>query len=90
MIDGTVETVSADANVDPNTSATPSRDRTSPPMFYKARVEFRDQHLSMQRETYGLVAGMQVVAEISEGRRSVLQYLLSPIQKAMSESGRER
>ena len=90
MIDGTVETVSADANVDPNTGSAPSRDRTSPPMFYKARVEFKDQHLSMQRETFGLVAGMQVVAEISEGRRSVLQYLLSPIQKAMSESGRER
>jgi hemolysin D len=90
MLDGEVENVSADANVDPNASGAAARDRTSPPMFYKARVAFPDQRLSMNRQTFGLVAGMQVVAEISEGRRSVMQYLLSPIQKAVSESGRER
>jgi hemolysin D len=33
---------------------------------------------------------MQVVAEINQGKRSVLEYLLSPVQKAVSEAGRER
>jgi HlyD family secretion protein len=33
---------------------------------------------------------MQIVAEINQGRRSVLAYLLSPVQKAVSEAGHER
>ena len=37
-----------------------------------------------------LVAGIQVVAEIDQGRRSVLDYLLSPVRKVVGESGRER
>ena len=37
-----------------------------------------------------MVAGMQVVAEIDQGRRSVLDYLLSPVRKVMDESARER
>lgn len=34
--------------------------------------------------------GMQVNAEIHLGSRSVLEYLLSPIQKVTHEAGRER
>ncbi len=33
---------------------------------------------------------MQVVAEIHQGRRTVMEYLLSPVQKAFHEAGRER
>jgi HlyD family secretion protein len=33
---------------------------------------------------------MQVVAEINQGKRTVLEYLLSPVQKTVSEAGRER
>ncbi|MGB3473113.1 MAG: HlyD family type I secretion periplasmic adaptor subunit [Erythrobacter sp.] len=33
--------------------------------------------------------GMSVQAEIKTGRRRIIQYLLSPISKAMSEAGRE-
>ena len=33
---------------------------------------------------------MQVIAEIHLGERSVLEYLLSPVQKAFHEAGRER
>jgi HlyD family secretion protein len=32
---------------------------------------------------------MQVSAEINLGERSVLEYLLSPVQKAVQEAGRE-
>jgi HlyD family secretion protein len=45
-------------------------------------------------ESYGrpvkLVPGMQVNAEIHLGTRSVLEYLLSPVQKVAHEAGRER
>jgi hemolysin D len=37
-----------------------------------------------------LVPGMLVNAEIHLGTRSVLEYLLSPIQKVAHEAGRER
>jgi FlaA1/EpsC-like NDP-sugar epimerase len=34
--------------------------------------------------------GMQANAEINLGTRTVLQYLLSPVQKTLHEAGRER
>lgn len=34
--------------------------------------------------------GMQVVAEIHLGTRSVLEYVLSPVRKAWHEAARER
>jgi hypothetical protein len=37
-----------------------------------------------------LVPGMQVSAEIHLGTRSVLEYLLSPVQKVAHQAGRER
>jgi hemolysin D len=33
---------------------------------------------------------MQITAEIHQGRRTVLEYLLSPVSKATQEAGRER
>jgi HlyD family secretion protein len=33
---------------------------------------------------------MHVTAEIKLGSRTVLEYLLSPVQKAFHEAGRER
>ncbi len=35
-------------------------------------------------------SGMQVSAEINLGGRSILGYLLSPVQKTLHEAGRER
>jgi hemolysin D len=37
-----------------------------------------------------LAPGMNISAEIKTGKRRVIEYLLSPIQKAGSESLRER
>jgi hemolysin D len=33
---------------------------------------------------------MQAAAEIQQGQRTVLEYLLSPVQRAAQEAGRER
>jgi hemolysin D len=57
---------------------------------FKALVRLDRQTLRSGDESLKLVAGMQVVAEIREGRRTVLQYLLSPIRGALYDSGRER
>jgi hemolysin D len=37
-----------------------------------------------------LSPGMNITAEIKTGQRRVIEYLLSPVQKAGSESLRER
>ena len=58
---------------------------------YKARVALDQQHLQSptgQRLQAG--AGMQVAVEIHQGRRTVLEYLLSPVSKAVQEAGREK
>jgi len=48
------------------------------------------QYLDSDGARYKLQPGMQVAAEINLGQRTVLEYLLSPVQKAFHEAGRER
>jgi len=58
---------------------------------YKARIRLSNQSLvDAHGNVLPTAAGMQVVAEISQGRRTVLEYLLSPVQKATQEAARER
>jgi len=58
---------------------------------YKVSVQLGHQVLKdPQGRPLAITPGMQVVAEINQGKRTVLEYLLSPVQKAVQESGRER
>jgi hemolysin D len=100
MLTGKVTHISADAtdsgrapsglrtNNDAGTEGGPA---TSDFAVYKARVQLDAQVL---RDPHGekltISPGMQVVAEINQGNRTVLEYLLSPVQKAVREAGRER
>ena len=94
MIEGKVLRVSADATEapSPNTrsDALTGRDRPMGPLAYRAIVELASQQLSAGGTPYALSPGMQVAAEIHLGTRSVLEYVLSPVQKAFHEAGRER
>jgi Ca2+-binding RTX toxin-like protein len=45
---------------------------------------------SFDAQKLKLAAGMQVVAEIHQGERSVLEYLLSPVEKIAQEAAREK
>ncbi len=61
------------------------------PTTYKARVQLDAQVLKAPNGVaLPLTAGMQIVVEINQGKRSVLEYLLSPVQKTMREAGREK
>ena len=61
------------------------------PLTYKARVKLDRQTLrDPQGRLLGLSSGMQVVAEINQGKRTVMEYLLSPVQRSLQEAGRER
>lgn len=58
---------------------------------YKARIALDQQQLTGPRgQVLSVGAGMQVVAEVNQGQRTVLEYLLSPVSKAMQEAGREK
>ena len=94
MVQGEIEHVSADATEapSPNTrsDALAGRDRPMGPLAFRALVKLSSQHLETGDARYSLAPGMQVAAEIHLGTRSVLEYVLSPVQKAFHEAGRER
>ena len=59
--------------------------------MYRARIRLGGQDLrGPDGARLQLAAGMQVAAEIHQGRRTVLEYLLAPLQKAVSEAARGR
>ena len=61
------------------------------PPAYRALVRLAAQTLVSPRgQPLPLAAGMQLAAEIHQGERSVLEYLLSPVQKVATEAARER
>jgi HlyD family secretion protein len=92
MIDGEVIRVSADASetgggrpeeFDPE-------GKTTIQSTYRARIALPAQRMRLATAELPLVSGMQVSAEIKLGERTVLEYLLAPVQKAWHEAGRER
>jgi len=94
MLEGMVRQVSADATEAPSANtrsdALGGRDRPMGPLAYRASVALKTQSLTAEGENYALAPGMQVAAEINLGTRTVLEYVLSPVQKAFHEAGRER
>ncbi|MFT5961503.1 MAG: hemolysin D [Burkholderiaceae bacterium] len=102
MMSGTVVRVSADATevnratsnsngATNNNGPTDNGNQSAGSATYKARIALDQQMLrSPQGKELALGAGMQVVGEINQGKRTVLEYLLSPVQKAVAEAGRER
>lgn len=86
LLDATVETISADAQDKRGTSEGP----TPVELAYRARVRLPADHVSAQGRRLRLVSGMAVTAEVHIGTRTVLEYLLSPIQKVAAEAARER
>ncbi|QAU34867.1 HlyD family type I secretion periplasmic adaptor subunit [Janthinobacterium sp. 17J80-10] len=98
MLIGKVIHISADAT-ESNHAAngrTDGRDQsgdapTAGIAVYKARIKLDSQTLNGPRgSALAITPGMQIVAEINQGKRTVLEYLLSPVQKTVMEAGRER
>jgi hemolysin D len=91
MLEGIVIRVSADASDDRRTNGedTEAEPKTVAP--YAARIRIEQQSLTGPRGSeLPITPGMQVVAEIHQGKRTVMEYLLSPVQKTVNEAGRER
>lgn len=87
MLGGLVEQVAADATERQEGAGT---GKPETPLAYRTVIKLDSQTLDSGRTSYRLVSGMQVAAEIKLGERTVLEYLLSPLQKAFHEAARER
>ena len=60
-----------------------------PPSGFRALVTLDSRYLERGGKLYRLSAGMLVSAEVNLGSRTVMEYLLSPVQKTVHEAGRE-
>ncbi len=91
MIDGTVERVSTDASSG-NAQGTNGATRTPQNVGtgYRSSINLNRQFLERGGERFLLRPGMQVTAEIKLGSRTVMDYILSPIERAVEEAGTER
>ena len=92
MLEGEITHLGADATdtVGGRPEEVSPENRLSVQANYKAHVKLKAQHLDAQGRQFQLKPGMQVVAEIHLGERTIMEYLLSPVQKAVGEAGRER
>lgn len=93
MLEGTVKTIIADASESSPARASAGSGVSAadgPPASFKAVIELKEQALTTHGTRYPLAAGMQLAAEIAEGKRTVLEYLLSPVRQVTDEAGRER
>lgn len=91
MVQGEVAHVSADSADQSAAPATQGPAKSAgEPLAYRTLVNLKDQFLEVDGEKFRLAPGMQVSAEIHIGTRTVLEYLLSPVQTAFHEAARER
>ena len=88
MLDGVVRQISADAQ-DKGASSEGAA-KAQPDLAYRALIRLESDYLPAEGRRLKLVPGMAVSAEVHIGRRTVLEYLLSPIQKVAAEAARER
>ncbi len=58
--------------------------------YYPAILTLRQKDMDIDGKRIPLSPGMNITAEIKTGKRRVIEYLLSPVQRAGNESLRER
>jgi HlyD family secretion protein len=92
LIEGAVVHVSPDAsdNTATRRDAADQESISPAPGGYRVRVDLATQSLAFDGHSLPLVSGMQVAAEIRLGDRTLLEYLLAPVQRAWHEAARER
>ena len=86
MLDARVARVSADSTERNSDGAKPAGGAFA----YRAQLEPLSQELRLGEARHALRPGMQLTAEIKLAERTVLEYILSPVQKIVAEAGRER
>ncbi len=82
---GEVTWVGADSEVPES-----MRNAQGDPLFYKARIALHTTTLKRDGKSFEAKPGMQAVVDVQLGERSLLEYLTSPLKKAVLEAARER
>jgi len=91
LIEGRVTQISADAQEAEAAAKATGSPQAAPPLTYRAVIELDAQKLVLPNgERLQLTPGMAVIAEIHQGNRTVMEYLLSPVQRVTAEAGREK
>jgi HlyD family secretion protein len=86
LLDARVAQISADA-ADDTDRANASR----APLAYRAVLQLSAQRLiAPGGDDFELTAGMAATVEIHQGRRTVMEFLTSPVRRVVAEAGRER
>ena len=78
-VEATVDVVTADAVTDEKKGS-----------YYPAILSLSQKDMNIDGKRVSLSPGMTLTAEIKTGKRRVIEYLLSPVQRAKEESLRER
>jgi adhesin transport system membrane fusion protein len=79
-LEGKVENITADSLVDQETGEA----------YYQVRVSTPKSALEKDGRSYTIIPGMICTVDIMTGRKTILSYLLKPINKARDEALRER
>ena len=82
-VKATVATVSADAVL-------PSAGDEHKQSYYPAILSLAQKDMAIDGKRVALSPGMNVTAEIKTGKRRIIEFLLSPVQRAGNESLKER
>jgi HlyD family secretion protein len=92
MLEGRVVQISADAIAQSEAARTSGISPiAAPAQTYRAVIELAEQGLRLPSGRYlDIAPGMVLTAEIHQGQRTVMEYLLSPVQRVATEAGRER
>ena len=92
LLEGRVVQIGADAIAQADAArAAGTHPMAAPAQTYKAVIELAEQRLRLPNGRHLEIApGMALTAEIHQGRRTVMEYLLSPVQRVAMEAGRER
>lgn len=78
-LDGLVRSISSDAVEDENLG-----------FVYDTRITLNSEFIFADGRNVKLAPGMAVTAEIKTGKRKIIEFLLSPIQRYQAEFGQER
>ena len=78
-IDGEVITLAQDAVEDERMG-----------LVYPARISMQEKTVMVQGEPVALTPGMSVTVEVKTGERRIIEFLLSPLLRAVDESLVER
>lgn len=90
VLKGHILSVSKDAVSNDEAERSPATKASAEKQSYTVLLSVDEQFVKVDGRMIALMPGMMVSAEIKTGQRRVIEFLLSPIAKAVSESGHER